>query len=119
MRVRRPFSEAEISAWRERIFANSSEDPVRVAVAEAVKDLAEIIAATKPDPYATKRIYAACDWEHDEKRYEQKLNKALKKLSKKEQVFVRAVLNGRTWREMGLSRQLFSWHVKKIEKFFR
>ena len=36
--ARRPFSEAEISAWRERIFANSSEDPVRVAVAEAVKD---------------------------------------------------------------------------------
>ena len=33
-------------------------------------DLAEIIAATKPDPYATKRIYAACDWEHDEKIWE-------------------------------------------------
>ena len=82
-------------------------------------DLYDIIAATKPDPYATKRIYAACDWEYNEKIYEQKLNKALKKLSPKEQVFVRAVLNGKTWREMGLSRQLFSWHVKKIEKFFR
>ena len=29
---------AYFKAWRERIFANSSEDPVRVAVAEAVKD---------------------------------------------------------------------------------
>ena len=35
---RRPFSEAEVAAWRERIFADGIEDPVKVAVGEAVRD---------------------------------------------------------------------------------
>ena len=35
---RRPFTEAEIVAWRERIFANGLEDPVKVAVEEAVRE---------------------------------------------------------------------------------
>jgi hypothetical protein len=35
---RRPFTEAEVAAWRERIFADGLEDPVKVAVEEAVKD---------------------------------------------------------------------------------
>ena len=35
---RRPFTSAEVAAWRERIFANGTEDPVKVAVEEAVKD---------------------------------------------------------------------------------
>ena len=35
---RRPFTEAEVAAWRERIFANGVEDPVKVAVEEAVTD---------------------------------------------------------------------------------
>ena len=34
---RRPFTEAEVAAWRDRIFAESLEDPVKVAVGEAVK----------------------------------------------------------------------------------
>ena len=35
---RRQFTEAEVAAWRERIFANGLEDPVKVAVEEAVRD---------------------------------------------------------------------------------
>ena len=35
---RRQFTEAEIAAWRERIFADGLEDPVKVAVEEAAKD---------------------------------------------------------------------------------
>ena len=34
---RRPFTEAEVAAWRQRIFAETMEDPVKVAVEEAVK----------------------------------------------------------------------------------
>ena len=36
-RGRRPFSPAEVAAWRERIFGETVEDPVKVAVEEAVK----------------------------------------------------------------------------------
>ena len=35
---RRKFTEAEVAVWRERIFADGLEDPVKVAVEEAVKD---------------------------------------------------------------------------------
>ena len=37
-RKRRPFSDSEITIWRERIFAELGEDPVKVAVEEAIKD---------------------------------------------------------------------------------
>jgi hypothetical protein len=37
-RKRRPFSNAEVAAWRERIFAEGMEDPVKVAVEEAIRD---------------------------------------------------------------------------------
>ena len=131
--ARRPFSEAEISAWRERIFANSSEDPVRVAVAEAVKDLAEIIAATKPDPYATKRIYAARDWEHDEKiweitekrrekRDEKRRNRAIKRvrdvLGDAYAEVLRAYLNHLSWRDIGIPKRTFGDRLKKVKIFF-
>lgn len=36
--ARRKFHDAMVAAWRERIFANGIEDPVKVAVEEAVKD---------------------------------------------------------------------------------
>ena len=40
-RKRRPFSDAEITIWRERIFAELGEDPVKVAVSEAIKDFGQ------------------------------------------------------------------------------
>ena len=35
---RRPFTEAEVAAWRERIFGETLNDPVKVAVEEAIRD---------------------------------------------------------------------------------
>ena len=35
---RRPFTKAEVAAWREQVFADGIEDPVKVAVQEAVRD---------------------------------------------------------------------------------
>ena len=37
--ARRPFTQNEIDFWREQIFAESQEDPIKVAVEEAVKSL--------------------------------------------------------------------------------
>ena len=39
---RRKFTEAEVAAWRERIFADGLEDPVKVAVEEATKDFGSV-----------------------------------------------------------------------------
>ena len=35
---RRPFTEAEVAAWRERVFGETLNDPVKVAVEEATRD---------------------------------------------------------------------------------
>ena len=43
---------------------------------------------------------------------------ALSRLPRRDRSFVEAVLQGKTWREMGLSRQGFWKRVKKIETFF-
>ena len=43
---------------------------------------------------------------------------ALSKLPRRDRPFAEAVLQGKTWREMGLSRQGFWKRVKKIETFF-
>ena len=49
---RRQFTEAEVAAWRERIFANGLEDPVKVAVGEAVRDFG------RPEDFALWAWYA-------------------------------------------------------------
>jgi hypothetical protein len=43
---------------------------------------------------------------------------ALSRLPRRDRPFAEAVLQGKTWREMGLSRQGFWKRVKKIETFF-
>jgi hypothetical protein len=43
---------------------------------------------------------------------------ALSRLPRRDKPFAEAVLQGKTWREMGLSRQGFWKRVKKIETFF-
>jgi hypothetical protein len=43
---------------------------------------------------------------------------ALSRLPRRDRSFAEAVLQGKTWREMGLSRQGFWKRVKKIETFF-
>ena len=45
-----------------------------------------------------------------------RLGEALRRLGKKERAFARAVLRGKSWREMGLSKSTFSDRLKKVEK---
>jgi len=35
-----------------------------------------------------------------------------------DRAFARAVLNGRTWRDMGCPERTFYWRLKKLEDFF-
>ena len=49
----------------------------------------------------------------------QVVDEALSKLSESDRKFARAVFAHKTRQELGMSRQLFSWHLKKIEIFCR
>ena len=59
---RRPFTEAEVAAWRKRIFAETMDDPVKVAVEEAVKSFGSSDDFTIWAWYANQRAVAVnCD----------------------------------------------------------
>ena len=81
-------------------------------------DVAETAALTLADGRADKRIVEELDREHDEKAREQAISDALGKLNKADRDFVEAVFKRRSWKEMGISKQLFSWRLKKVEKIF-
>ena len=81
-------------------------------------DVAETAALTLADDRADKRIVEELDREHDEKAREQAVSDALGKLNKADREFVKAVFKRRSWKEMGISKQLFSWRLKKVEKIF-
>ena len=81
-------------------------------------DVAETAALTLADDRADKRIVEDLDREHDEKAREQAISDALGKLNKADRDFVEAVFKRRSWKEMGISKQLFSWRLKKVEKIF-
>ncbi len=81
-------------------------------------DVAETAALTLADDRADKRIVEELDREHDEKAREQAISDALGKLNKADRDFVKAVFKRRSWKEMGISKQLFSWRLKKVEKIF-
>ncbi len=82
-------------------------------------DAATTAALTLVDRRAEMRIVRALDWEHDANRRAQAIKDALDRLGKGDRAFAEAVLNGASWREMGVSKQLFSWRLKKVEKNFR
>ncbi len=82
-------------------------------------DAATTAALTLVDRRATERIVKTLDWEHDEAKRKQIVDDALGRLSEGDRDFAEAVLNGASWREMGISKQLFSWRLKKVEKNFR
>ena len=81
-------------------------------------DVAETAALTLADDRADKRIVEDLDREHDEKAREKTIRDALGKLNKADRDFVKAVFKRRSWKEMGISKQLFSWRLKKVEKIF-
>ena len=79
-------------------------------------DAAESAALTVADPRATERIIEACDWRQIRTKEKNRIDNALRKLDKADRAFARAVLGGKSWRDLGVSRQAFSVRLKKVEK---
>ena len=86
-------------------------DRMTLGRAGDVRDLTADIAA---DPYATERVFAALDWEREEKGRKGLINNAIRRLAKKDRPFARSVLRGRRWEEMGISKQAFYCKLKKV-----
>ena len=81
-------------------------------------DAAESAALTVADPRATERIIEACDWRQIRTKEKNRIDNALRKLDKADRAFARAVLGGKSWRDLGVSKQAFSVRLKKVEKTF-
>ena len=81
-----------------------------------IADAAESAALTVADPRATERIVEACDWRQIRTKEKNRIDNALRKLDKADRAFVRAVLGGKSWRDLGVSRQAFSVRLKKVEE---
>ena len=96
-------------------------------------DVAETVSLALADMRATARIFAAMDWEHDErvaelrerrrkerdrKRRSRAMGKVKKVLGDDYANVVRAWLKGRTWRDMGIPERTFWDRLKKVKDFF-
>ena len=96
-------------------------------------DVRDITADVRADPHATDRIFAAMDWEHDErvaelrerrrrerdkKRRSRAIGKVKKALGDDYADVVRAWLKGLTWRNMGIPERTFGDRLKKVKEFF-
>ena len=79
-------------------------------------DVAESAALTVAEPRATERIVEACDWRQIRTKEKNRIDNALRKLNKTDRAFARAVLGGKSWRDLGVSRQAFSVRLKKVEE---
>ena len=79
-------------------------------------DAAESAALTVADKRATERIVEACDWKFVRKKEKNRIDNALRRLDASDRAFARAVLGGKSWRDLGVSRQAFSVRLKKVEK---
>ena len=88
-------------------------DRMTLGKAGDVRDLTADIGA---DPYATERVFATLDYERDRRREKNRVDAALRRLKKCDRDFARAVLHGKSWREMGLAKSTFSDRLKKVEK---
>ena len=81
-------------------------------------DAAESAALTIADPRATERIVEACDWRDIRTKEKNRIDNALRRLNAHDRAFARAVLGGKSWRDLDVSRQTFSVRLKKVEKLF-
>ena len=79
-------------------------------------DAAESAALTMVDPRATERIVEACDWQQIRTREKNRIDNALRRLNNSDRAFARAVLRGKTWRDMSIPKSTFSVRLKKVEK---
>ena len=80
-------------------------------------DVRDLTADIGIDPYATERIFAALDWEANRKAEGGRIGAALCRLNASDRAFARAVLNGMTWRDSGMTKQGFNKRLKKICDF--
>ena len=79
-------------------------------------DAAESAALTVADKRATERIVEACDWKFVRKKEKNRIDNALRRLDASDRAFARAVLGGKSWKEMGMPKTTFSDTLKKVEK---
>ena len=81
-------------------------------------DAAESAALTVADPRATERIIEACDWRQIRTKEKNRIDNALRKLNAHDRAFARAVLGGKSWRDLGMPKSTFSVRLKKLKKSF-
>ena len=79
-------------------------------------DTAETAARTVADSRATERIIEACDWQFVRKKEKNRIDSILRRLNASDRAFARAVLSGKSWKEMGVPKTTFSDTLKKVEK---
>ena len=79
-------------------------------------DAAESAALMVADSRATERIVEACDWKFARTKEKNRIDNALRRLNAHDRAFARAVLGGKSWRDLGVSKQAFSVRLKKVEK---
>lgn len=79
-------------------------------------DCGESAALCIADEQATGRIFAAADYDADEKARRRIMRNALLRLKRNDRNFAMAVLGGATHRELGISRQAFAKRMSKILK---
>ena len=79
-------------------------------------DAAESAALMVADPRATERIVEACDWRQIRTKEKNRIDSILRRLNASDRAFARAVLGGKSWKEMGMPKTTFSDTLKKVEK---
>ena len=82
-------------------------------------DAAETAALTIPDERATERIVESLDWEQDRRTEGARIAAALRRLDATDRAFVKAVLDGCRWDDLGMPKASFYRELKKVEDFFR
>ena len=81
-----------------------------------IADAAQSAALTIADDRATERIVEACDWQQIRAREKNRIDNALRRLDNSDRAFARAVLSGKSWRDMSIPKSTFSVRLKKVEK---
>ena len=75
-------------------------------------DTAETAALTMADERATERIIEACDWRQIRTKEKNRIDSRLRRLNASDRAFARAVLGGKSWKEMRMPKTTFSDTLK-------
>ena len=83
-----------------------------------IADTAESAALTIADPRATERIIEVCDWQQIRTKEKNRIDNAFRRLNAHDRAFARAILSGKSWRDLGMPKSTFSVRLKKVDKSF-